>query len=52
MDAIFAKYPNAGAGRRARETARENVESNILWKEKNTQIIHNWLTNQWKTKRN
>ena len=43
MEEFFAKYPNAGAGRRARETAIEKVKNNIEWSKRNVPVIEKWL---------
>lgn len=43
MKEFFAKYPDAGAGARAREQALETVQNNIKWLSKNTDEIEQWL---------
>lgn len=43
MREFFAKYPDAGAGARAREQALETVQNNIKWLSKNTGEIEQWL---------
>lgn len=40
---FFRKYPDAGAGSRAREQARESIQRNIDWMENNAEKIQNWL---------
>lgn len=43
MQAFFAKYPDAGAGARAREQAIETVQNNIKWLKVNKPDLENWL---------
>ena len=43
MRAFFEKYPEAGAGARARKQALENVGNNIDWLERNEEPISNRL---------
>lgn len=43
MKAFFAKYPDAGAGARAREQAIETVENNIKWLKTNKPDLEKWL---------
>ena len=42
MKDFFAKYPDAGAGARAREQALETVQ-NIKWLNTNTPELETWL---------
>ncbi|XP_077505245.1 uncharacterized protein LOC144115007 [Amblyomma americanum] len=44
MQAFFHKNPNAGAGRRAREQALENVRNNIAWIKHHEPSVARWLT--------
>lgn len=43
MKEFFAKYPDAGAGARAREQALETVQNNIKWLKNNKAEVENWL---------
>ncbi len=43
MKEFFAKYPDAGAGARAREQALETVQNNIKWLNNNKKDLENWL---------
>lgn len=43
MNAFFTKYPDAGAGARAREQAIETVQNNIKWLNTNKADLQNWL---------
>ena len=43
MKDFFAKYPDAGAGARAREQALEQIQTNIVWMEANEDTIVQWL---------
>ncbi|XP_053392868.1 glutamyl aminopeptidase-like [Mercenaria mercenaria] len=45
-DAFFRKYPDAGAGSRARVQARESIQRNIDWMANNANSIKNWLMQQ------
>lgn len=40
---FFRKYPDAGAGSRAREQARESIQRNTDWMENNAENIKTWL---------
>jgi len=40
---FYAQYPDAGAGKRAREQALEKVNSNIKWLDNNYNNVENWL---------
>ncbi|XP_050052260.2 uncharacterized protein [Dermacentor andersoni] len=44
MQAFFHKNPNAGAGKRAREQALENVRNNIAWIKHHEPSVARWLT--------
>lgn len=44
MQSFFHKNPNAGAGKRAREQALENVRNNIAWIKKHEPSVARWLT--------
>uniref|UniRef100_A0A147BG10 glutamyl aminopeptidase n=1 Tax=Ixodes ricinus TaxID=34613 RepID=A0A147BG10_IXORI len=44
MQAFFLKNPNAGAGKRAREQALENVRNNIAWIMLHEPKVARWLT--------
>lgn len=44
MNAFFSKYPNAGAGKRARMQALENVRNNIAWIKQHEPSVAKWLT--------
>ena len=43
MKEFFAKYPEAGAGSRARKQALETVENNIRWLDRHRAAIFEWL---------
>ncbi|KAI9551578.1 hypothetical protein GHT06_021911 [Daphnia sinensis] len=43
MREFFAKYPDAGAGARAREQSLETVQNNIQWLKVNKPDLENWL---------
>ncbi|KFM69000.1 Glutamyl aminopeptidase, partial [Stegodyphus mimosarum] len=43
MKAFFAKYPDAGAGKRKRLQALENVQNNIKWLKTYKQRVKSWL---------
>lgn len=43
MKEFFAKYPEAGAGARARVSALETVQKNIKWLDSNLQPLNDWL---------
>ena len=43
MKEFFAKYPDAGAGARAREQSIETVQNNIQWLKINKPDLENWL---------
>jgi glutamyl aminopeptidase len=43
LKAFFAKYPDAGAGARARKQAIEKVENNIKWLENHEENIYSQL---------
>lgn len=43
MKEFFAKYPDAGAGARARITAVETVQKNIKWLNSNLKPLSEWL---------
>ena len=43
MKEFFAKYPDAGAGSRAREQSIETVQNNIQWLKMNKPDLENWL---------
>lgn len=43
MKEFFAKYPDAGAGARAREQALETVQNNINWLKNNKADLQTWL---------
>lgn len=43
MKEFFAKYPDAGAGARAREQALETVENNIKWLNTYKPALEIWL---------
>jgi glutamyl aminopeptidase len=43
MKEFFAKYPDAGAGARAREQSIETVQNNIQWLKMNKPDLENWL---------
>ncbi|XP_060595216.1 glutamyl aminopeptidase-like [Ruditapes philippinarum] len=45
-DEFFNKYPDAGAGSRARIQARESIQNNIDWMTNNADNIKNWLQQQ------
>lgn len=44
MREFFAKYPEAGAGERARVTALETVQKNIKWLKSNLGPLSDWLS--------
>ncbi|XP_064458599.1 putative aminopeptidase-2 [Ornithodoros turicata] len=44
MKAFFTKHPNAGAGKRARKQALENVRNNIAWIMQHEPSVAKWLT--------
>jgi len=46
MEHFFGHHPNAGAGRRARATALENVRNNIQWAKANVAVVEKWLKSQ------
>ena len=46
LQAFFKKYPDAGAGKRARKQAVENTENNIRWLNRNEKVVSDWLKNQ------
>ena len=46
MKSFFAKYPEAGAGKRARSQAIEGVENNIKWLKHNKETVSEWLEKQ------
>lgn len=43
MQEFFAKYPDAGAGARARVSALETTQKNIKWLKSNLQPLTEWL---------
>ena len=43
VESFFRKYPDAGAGRRGRQRALENIKTNIAWMNDNYYIITSWL---------
>ncbi|KAF8795593.1 Glutamyl aminopeptidase like protein [Argiope bruennichi] len=43
MRSFFAKYPDAGAGKRRRQQALEAVQNNIRWIEGHVQGLKEWL---------
>lgn len=43
VEEFFRQYPDAGAGSRAREQARESIQRNIDWMENNSVKIKTWL---------
>lgn len=43
MRAFFSKYPDAGAGKRRRLQALENVQNNIKWLKTYKQSVKTWL---------
>ncbi|XP_064627887.1 glutamyl aminopeptidase-like [Lineus longissimus] len=43
---FFAKYPDAGAGERARAQALEQINSNIYWIKTHESTIRDWLNTQ------
>ncbi|PSN55624.1 hypothetical protein C0J52_04058 [Blattella germanica] len=43
MEAFFEKYPNAGAGAKARTQALERVQNNIKWLKHHKTTLENWL---------
>ena len=43
LDNFYAKYPDAGAGKRARKQARENIQNNIKWLQTHQDTIHQWF---------
>ncbi|GBM98773.1 Glutamyl aminopeptidase [Araneus ventricosus] len=43
MRAFFAKYPDAGAGKRRRQQALEAVQNNIRWIQSHVQGLKEWL---------
>lgn len=44
LENFFKKYPEAGAGKRAREQARENIQNNINWLKTHQDTIHQWFS--------
>ena len=44
LDNFFKKYPEAGAGKRAREQARENIQNNVNWLKTHQETIHQWFS--------
>jgi len=40
---FYKKYPDAGAGKRARKQAIEAITNNIKWLQKHNTTIHNWF---------
>ena len=49
MQSFFEKYPEAGAGKRARTQALENIENNIRWLARNEDSINSWLESNDRT---
>ena len=47
MKEFFKKYPEAGAGQRARKSALENVQNNILWTKRSLSTINEWLKSRY-----
>ncbi|KAL4239647.1 hypothetical protein ACF0H5_000454 [Mactra antiquata] len=43
VDEFFARYPDAGAGKRARQQARESIQRNIDWMDSNADTISTWF---------
>ena len=43
MNEFFTKYPDAGAGARARQQALETVQNNINWLKTNKPLVDTWL---------
>ena len=43
MNDFWAKYPDAGAGARGRDQARESIQRNIDWMNNNADVIATWL---------
>ncbi|CAL1297547.1 unnamed protein product [Larinioides sclopetarius] len=43
MRSFFAKYPDAGAGKRRRQQALEAVQNNIRWIQRHVQGLKEWL---------
>ncbi|GBN47567.1 hypothetical protein AVEN_270670-1 [Araneus ventricosus] len=43
MRSFFAKYPDAGAGKRRRQQALEAVQNNIRWIQSHVQGLQEWL---------
>lgn len=43
LKSFFAKYPDAGAGKRARQQAIESIENNINWLRHHKQTISDWF---------
>lgn len=43
MEEFFKRYPEAGAGKRARQQTLENVQNNIKWIKLHSKEISNWL---------
>ncbi|KAK3089893.1 hypothetical protein FSP39_007417 [Pinctada imbricata] len=45
VEELFQKYPDAGAGRNARNMALDSIRRNIKWKQNSEDQIINWLCN-------
>ena len=46
VDAFWNKYPDAGAGARGRDQARESIVRNIAWMDNYRSQIEAWLQSQ------
>jgi len=44
VEAFFAKYPNAGAGKRARSEGLANIRNNIAWRKDHEDSLNTWLS--------
>jgi len=43
VEAFFARYPEAGAGKRARAEGLANIRNNIAWREEHEKSLDSWL---------
>lgn len=46
VEAFWTKYPDAGAGARGRDQARESIQRNIAWMNNYSEQIDEWLRRQ------
>lgn len=43
VQGFFAKFPEAGAGTRARDQCLEQIQANIAWMDANERVITEWI---------